>query len=253
MSRYALLLAYDGGGFAGWARQIGLRTAAAECDAAFLRLGEPDARIEAASRLDAGVHACGQVAHVDCARAWPTGELARALDHQLAADIACLGAARVADDWDASLAAQGKAYRYRLDIGAQRDPLRHRSHWRPSLPLDRFLLESAAAEIESTTDFTAFARAGDHRTEFTTRLQRIRWQIDDDEAVVTVVGDRFAYRLVRGLVGAMVGVAAGTWPIDDLRRACRGQTGDVSRQVAPPQGLYLEAVDYDPQPEWIET
>src|SRR3954468_4066245 len=132
MPRYALLLAYDGTAFAGWWRQPGARTVAGELDAAFARLGEPAAAPVGASRTDAGVHAEGQVAHVDLARAWRPRALADALARQLPDDVACLGVAPVADDWPAVHEVRPKTYRYALAVGAVRDPFwAARFAWRP--------------------------------------------------------------------------------------------------------------------------
>lgn len=250
MPRYALRLRYDGSAFAGWAVQAGRRTAGGEVLAALARLGETPDRLHGASRLDAGVHALAQVAHVDLARAWPADALAHALDHHLPPDLACTGVAAVGPDFDACRDPLGKTYRYRLDTGRLRDPLRHRSHWRPPLPLDDGLLAAGARLLAGCHDFAAFARSDDHREDFTCTLDAVAWDGLGDERTCHVAGDRFPYHLVRSLVGAMVSVAAGQHHLDDLAAAVAGRCGGVAAQVAPAGGLALALVRYPREPAW---
>ena len=252
MPRLALLLAYDGTAFAGWWRQPELRTVAGELDAAFARLGEPAAEAVGASRTDAGVHARGQTAHVDCSRAWEPAVLARALARHLPADVVCRGVATVAGDWHAVHAARGKTYRYRLDIAKQPDPfLAPRIAWRPpyAVPLDA--LRAAAAHLPGSHDFSAFARRGEYRDDLACELSAVTWYDRGDYRICRVRGTRFAYRLVRSLVGGMVATAQGTVSISDWQAALTGQDSPAAHQQAPAHGLCLERVHYATPPAWI--
>jgi len=241
MPRYALLLAYHGAGFAGFWRQAGRRSVGGELDAALERLGESGAAPESASRTDAGVHARGQVAHVDLARDWQPEALHRTLDHQLPADGACRSVAPVA---------LAKTYRYTLEVAAQRDPLRSDRCWRPPGALDRDRLEQATHRVAATSDFAGFARRGDHRDDWRCPLDAIAWDERDGCLVATLTGRRFAYRLVRSLVGAMVAVANGRCDLAALDRSLAGETGPAGAQQAPARGLCLEAIRYATPPEW---
>ena len=248
MPRYALLLAYDGSGFDGFWRQPGHRTVGAVLDEALQRLGESGSP-EPAARTDAGVHARGQVAHVDCSRHWDAAELQSALDHQLPADCACHGAAEVDSAWLAQQAT-AKTYRYDLEIAPQRDPLRAPRVWRPPAGLNLHALEQAARWIKECEDFIAFARRGDHRDDHRCQISTLRWEHTGDLMRCVITANRFTYRLVRSLVGCMVAYATGAVSQDELVAAVAGKPSPAAEQQAPARGLTLLAVRYARQPDW---
>lgn len=251
MASLALMLAYDGSGFAGWWRQPDQRTVAGELDAAFARIGEPGAAPVGASRTDAGVHARGQVAHAALARAWEPRSLLRALAEQLPPDLACVAAAPVGADWNAAHAAVGKTYSYRIDAGVVADPFAHRTAWRPPFRLDLAALQAAAAPIAGRRDWRAFARRGEAREDTVRTITRVAWRAERDALLCEIDGDGFIYRLVRSLVGAMVAVAHGGCPAGELERALAGEATGASQQQAPAHGLCLERVRYAPEPAWV--
>jgi tRNA pseudouridine38-40 synthase len=250
MPAYALRLAYDGGDFAGWARQSDRRNVAGALDAALARLGEPAAAARGASRTDAGVHARGQVARVALARAWAPAELARALARHLPDDLACGAVAAVADAWD-PLENAGKTYSYRIDNGAVADPFARRTAWRPPFRLDPTALAAAAAAIPGRRDWRAFARRGETRQDAVRTVTACAWAAAGATLVCTVSGDGFTYRLVRSLVGAMVAVAQGGCHPEELARALAGEVTGAAAQQAPARGLCLERIAYVPEPDWI--
>jgi tRNA pseudouridine38-40 synthase len=250
MPRFALLISYDGSGFAGWWRQKDRRSVAGEFDAAFRRLGESHAAPVGASRTDAGVHARGQVAHVDCQRAWSVPVMLGALAGHLPGDCACRAVAPVDDTWHAVHAATGKTYTYVIDHGSIADPFLARFAWRPPFHLDLATLNSLAALVPGRRDWTAFSRRGDHRDETVRTLDRVAWHADQNRLICTVSGDGFTYRLVRSLVGAMVACAHGTCSRRDLERALTGTRTPASAQQAPAHGLCLEEVRYDQGLRW---
>ncbi|MDA3963591.1 MAG: tRNA pseudouridine synthase A [Planctomycetota bacterium] len=250
--RFALILAYDGGDFAGFWRQPGRRTVASVCDEAFARINEPEARVDPAARTDTGVHARGQVAHVDLARQWEPATLREALDHHLSSDCSCVAAARVSDTWQARDSV-AKTYRYRLDIGSPRSPFLARTSWRPPQALQHEDLYHAAELLLGQHDMRAFARRGDHRDNHLVTLTEVAWQLAAPELACTITGDRFTYRLVRSLVGAMVATACGACDLDQLRQALDGTPTDACRHQAPPRGLCLERVHYAHEPNWTLT
>jgi tRNA pseudouridine38-40 synthase len=255
MFPFALLLAYDGTGFAGWWRQPGLRTVAGTLDEALIRLGEPDAAPVGASRTDAGVHARGQVAHAILRRAWEPADLLAALAHQLPDDCRCLGVAPVAPDWHACHAATAKTYSYAIDTSAAGDAFRAAHAWRPPFRLDLAALQAASARIPGRRDWRAFVRRGDHREEdggTVRRIDRVQWRAEGDLLVCTVDGEGFIYRLVRSLVGAMTAVARGACSAADLDAALAGGDSPAGREQAPARGLCLERVHYAREPAWIQ-
>lgn len=251
MPRHALLIAYDGSAFAGWWRQKDRRSVAGELDAAFARLGEGSAAPVGASRTDAGVHARGQVAHVDLARDWSPVGLVAALASHLPTDCVCrAAAAAVGDDWHAVHNASGKTYSYTIDNGVVADPFLARTAWRPPFRLDVSGLHAAAALVPGDRDWSAFARRGDHRSDHRRRISDVAWRDDGGRLICTIAGDGFTYRLVRSLVGAMVACAHGTCAQDDLQRALSGERTPAAAQQAPAHGLCLEAVRYAQEPRW---
>ncbi len=248
--RVALLLAYDGSDFAGWWRQPGLRTVAGELDAACLRLGEGGAAAVGCSRTDAGVHAFGQVAHVDLQRPWEPSRFAQSLAAQLPADLGLRAVAPVAEGWHAVHDAVAKTYRYRLDAGAIPDPFARQYAWRTPFALRLEALQAAAAPIAGERDWRGFVRRGDAREDLVRHLTAVTWHADADQWIATVTGRGFAYRLVRSLVGAMVAVAQGHVAMDDLHRSLAGDDTPAGHQQAPACGLYLHDVQYAPAPGW---
>jgi tRNA pseudouridine38-40 synthase len=252
MPVFALRLAYDGGDYAGWAEQDGRLTVADEVAAACARLGEAAPAVQGASRTDAGVHARGQVARVTLARFTDPAEVARSLARQLPSDVVCTGVAAVGDAFDPVRNA-GKTYSYTIDNGVIGDPFLRGVRWRPPFRLDVGALNQVAALIPGRRDWQAFARRGETRTDAVRTIHACAWAAVGNTLVCTVSGDGFTYRLVRSLVGAMVAVAHGSCPLDDVARALAGETTAAAQQQAPAQGLCLERITYVPEPDWVET
>ena len=261
--RLRLDLAYDGSGFSGWAAQPGRRTVQTVIEDALLRvlrLTEP-ARLTVAGRTDAGVHATGQVAHLDLpATAWPgrtdpaadRGEqrVLRSLAGVLPPDVRVHGLAPAPPGFDARFSALWRRYRYRVaDSPATADPLRrHDTLWYPRpLAVDR--MNAAAARLLGEHDFAAFCRRREGATTVR-RLLRLGWARDDlGVAEATVVADAFCHNMVRAMVGALLAVGEGRrepdWPGQVLAAAVR----DGTVHVAPAHGLCLAEVRYPPAAE----
>jgi tRNA pseudouridine38-40 synthase len=253
--RLRLDLAYDGTEFAGWATQPGRRTVQRTVEDALglvLRLAEPP-RLTVAGRTDAGVHARGQVAHVDVpVVAWDTvPDPVRSLAGVLPRDVRVLAVAPAAAGFDARFSALARRYAYRIcDDPAGPDPLhRHELLWLRQRRLDLDRMSAASALLLGLHDFAAFCR---HRPDGTTirTLQALSWRRGPDGVVVgSVEADAFCHSMVRALVGALVAVGDGSrdvgWPAAVLTAGVR----DPAVQVVAPQGLTLEAVQYPPDDE----
>jgi tRNA pseudouridine38-40 synthase len=248
--RLRIDLSYDGSAFSGWAAQPGRRTVEDVVAAALgrvLRLPVPP-RLTVAGRTDAGVHARGQVVHVDVpAEAWSAASdraVAR-LAGLLPADVRVRAAGLAPDGFDARFSALWRRYAYRVcDDEAAADPLRrHETLWyfrRLDLPA----MNEAARALLGEHDFAAFCR----RREGATTIRALRaldWRRDDDGiAIATVVADAFCHNMVRALVGALLAVGEGRhppgWPATVLAAAVR----DPAVRVVAPHGLCLEEVGY---------
>lgn len=243
-------MAYDGTDFSGWAAQPDRRTVAGVLLGELERVfGTGNATgLTVAGRTDAGVHATGQVCHVDVpADAWaelaPT--LLRRLARLLPPDVRVPAVEPAPDDFDARFSALWRRYAYRVsDAPWGAPPLRARDTLAWPRPLDVHLLNAASAGLLGEHDFAAFCRRKEHAT--TVRaIGELSWRRDDDGIVVaTVRADAFCQAMVRSLVGALLTVGDGRrpvdWPAGLLSRKVRAD--EVT--VAPPHGLTLVAVGY---------
>jgi len=247
--RVRLDLAYDGTDFAGWATQPGLRTVQGQLEVALGTLARADQpRLTVAGRTDAGVHARGQVAHVDLAPAVADDPLLlRRLNGLLPLDVRVRRVARAPEGFDARFSAVWRRYRYRVaDGAAAADPLRRRDtlDWPRRLDLDT--LRAAGERLLGEHDFAAYCRRRPGATTVRAVLALTWDRRPDGVLVMEVTADAFCHSMVRSLVGALVSVGEGrrdvAWPAAQL--LLRERSGGVA--VAPPHGLCLQEVGYPP-------
>ena len=246
-------LSYDGTGFSGWAAQPGRRTVQGELTAALSTLLRVPVVLTVAGRTDAGVHAAGQVAHVDVPAArWAAiaGSMVRRLAGVLPRDVRVSTVAVAAPGFDARFSALRRRYVYRVtDAPWGADPLRRAD----TLAWPRRLSEAAMAEAATLLlgehDFAAFCRRRVGATTIRALLAFSVVREADGVVRIEVEADAFCHSMVRSLVGALIAVGEGrqpvTWPASLLRRTQRAD--DVT--VAPPHGLTLMAVEYPPDAE----
>ena len=224
--RIRLDLGYDGTGFTGWARQPGLRTVQGVLEDAmavvFRRSGSTP-RLVVAGRTDVGVHAIGQVAHVDLTRqqlGLLRGTLAKRLNGiaGLESDVQVFGSDPAPEGFDARFSALWRRYEYRIaDVHALRDP-RRRSHtlWEPR-ELDVDAMNAAAQSLLGLHDFASFCKPREGATTIRT-LQAFTWHRDEHGVLLArLQADAFCHSMVRALVGACVDAAADVVPLRDAR------------------------------------
>ncbi len=258
--RLRLDIAYDGTDFAGWAAQAGQRTVAGVLEERLSLVFRTPVRLFAAGRTDAGVHATGQVAHVDIPatavpNAYPRASrrdapeflpLVRRLARFLPPDVRVLAVTRAAAGFDARFSALRRHYAYRLSTapyGVEPHNARYITAWPRELSVDDMV--AAARTLVGLHDFAAFCR---HREGATTirDLQRLDVVRDRDLITAHVSADAFCWSMVRSVVGALLAVGAGRrspqWCASLLKvgRRC----SDVA--AAPARGLTLVGVDYPP-------
>ncbi|OBJ74005.1 tRNA pseudouridine(38-40) synthase TruA [Mycobacterium sp. 1274756.6] len=262
-TRLRLDLAYDGTEFAGWAVQAGRRTVAGVLEDALATIFRTPLRLYGAGRTDSGVHATGQVAHVDVPTAalpyayprHPRPEqpeflpLLRRLARFLPADVRVRRIGRAPNGFDARFAALRRHYRYQLTTAAHgADPLQARYVTAWPRQLDVAAMSAAAQPLLGLHDFAAFCR---HRPGATTirDLQRLDFDRDGDLVCAHVSADAFCWSMVRSLVGALLAVGEG-------RRSaqwCAALLDEPKRSsafaAAPAHGLTLVGVDYPPDDE----
>jgi len=245
-------VAYDGTNFSGWAAQRDRRTVAGVLTEALLRLFPAVDSLTVAGRTDAGVHATGQVCHVDVPadRWWQlTATIVRRLAAVLPADVRVSAVREVPPSFDARFSALARRYEYRVsDAPHGVDPLRRRETLAWPRPLDVGALNAASARLCGEHDFAAYCRRKESATTIRT-LRRLDWRRTPDGVLVaTVEADAFCQAMVRSLVGALLAVGDGRrpveWPATLLSRRARAD----QVVVAPPHGLTLVAVDYPEDP-----
>ncbi len=252
--RWRLDLAYEGTDFSGWARQEGLRTVQGELEAwltRILRLTEPPALV-CAGRTDAGVHARGQVAHVDldpAAVAEPEALVGR-LNRVLPGDLVVSAMTPAPEGFDARFSALWRRYAYRLSDGAPVDPLQRRQVTVLRRGVDLGRVNAAAASLLGLRDFGAFCRPRDGATTVRTLLELHAERVASGPLTgvvdVTVRADAFCHSMVRALVGALVEVGSGRRDQAWLEAVAAAGVRDSTVPVLPPAGLTLEEVGYPP-------
>jgi len=255
--RIRLDLAYDGTDFHGWAAQPRLRTVQGELEAALataLRVAEVP--VVCAGRTDTGVHARGQVAHLDVAETDlaasagrsqdpPTEALVRRLNGILPADVRVRRAVVAAEGFDARFSALWRRYAYRVaDAPEVLDPLtrRHVLAWSRPLDLDR--MNAASSDLVGHHDFASFCKRREGATTVRTLLD-LSWARDaDGVAVATVRADAFCHSMVRALVGCLLAIGEGRRPVTWAAEQLAARRRDPGVSVAHAHGLALEEVAY---------
>ena len=271
-ARLRLDLSYDGTGYHGWAAQPGHPTVEGELERALAQIARVPLRVTVAGRTDSGVHARGQVCHLDVPRSIlatlpgrsdrrPEEALVTRLAGVLPRDIVVHAAREVPLEFDARFGALWRRYRYRLSDGpATHDPLR-RDVLRHRRPLDVEAMNRASRTLLGEHDFLSFCRPREGATTIRT-LRELSWErpgagrADEGLIVATVIADAFCHHMVRSLVGAMIGVGEGTARHRLARQRPRGphpgaatRDGIGSAPICPPQGLTLDHVAYPPDEE----
>ena len=245
MPRYKLLIEYDGAPFCGWQIQADQVTVQGVLTAAVAALSGEHALVQGAGRTDAGVHARGQVAHVDLTRDWATDTIRDALNaHLRPHPVAVLSAERVGDGFNARTSAIKRHYRYVI-VNRRADLTLARGHaWRIPRPLDVAAMHAAAQRLVGKHDFTTFRSTECQAKSPLKTLDRLDVVREADRVVVLASARSFLHNQVRSMVGSLATVGDGKWSADDLARALEARDRTACGQVAPPDGLYLMQVDY---------
>lgn len=253
MPRYALKIEYLGTPFAGWQRQSGLASVQGALEAALLRLDPGPHNVAAAGRTDAGVHAWGQVAHCDLGRDWDPFRLSEALNHHLRPHpVAVTACAAVPPGWHARFSAVERGYLYR--ILQRRAPLALSAGraWRVGRRLDAGAMAEGAAHLLGRHDFTTFRSAMCQAHSPVRTLDRLDLvRLDGPEGPEIHVAARarsFLHNQVRSMVGSLERVGAGAWEPSRIAAALAARDRAACGPVAPPDGLHLAHVRYDPDP-----
>ncbi len=241
-----LILAYDGTDFHGWQRQERVRTAQGALEDVLRRVLRHPLGVCGASRTDTGVHARGQVATVRTTSPVPTENLARAVGHHLPADLALRHVREVPADFHPGRDAVSKLYRYRIYNADQRPvvDLAARYTWHVWYPLDLEMLRAAAAALVGRHDFAGFQSQGSPRASTVRTIHRMHVERRGREVWIDVEGDGFLYNQVRNMVGTLVEIGRGRWPVTRVSEILAQCDRTLAGPTAPPQGLCLQWVRY---------
>jgi tRNA pseudouridine38-40 synthase len=245
MPRYRLLIEYDGTPFAGWQLQANGTSVQGALTAALEAFCGERAHVQGAGRTDAGVHALGQVAHVDLTKEADPETVRDALNaHLRPHPVAVLSVEIVAEDFDARFSARRRHYLYRI-VNRRADLALDRSRaWRIARPLDAPAMQIAAQHLVGKHDFTTFRAAECQAKSPVKTLERLDVERSGDELRVAAVARSFLHHQVRSMVGSLALVGKGKWQPDDVARALAARDRSACGPVAPPDGLYLVKVDY---------
>lgn len=234
-----MTIEFDGMGYAGWQIQPNKHTVQGLMEKAAAKVFGDDITIYGCSRTDAGVSARNYIANFFCSPKLLVSRIPAALNHYLPEDIFVKKAEVVADDFHARYSARAKIYSYYIILG--RSPLRRRFAWEFPETLNISRLKIGMSIFIGTRDFSRFCFVNSGNGVCTVKSMSVKSH--NDEIVITINGDRFLYKMVRRIVGALVAYASGRITKRDIRRALAGKSHKPFLTV-PPQGLVLERVIY---------
>jgi tRNA pseudouridine38-40 synthase len=245
MPRYKLTIEYDGTPFRGWQVQNDDLTVQGALQAAARALSGEDVLVYGAGRTDAGVHALGQVAHLDLTKAFRADQVRDGLNaHLRPHPIGVLAVEIVDQSFEARFSAIRRHYRYRIvnrradlaiDLGRA---------WRVPKPLDTGEMHRAAQCLVGKHDFTTFRAMECQAKSPEKTLEALEVARDGENVTVTTSARSFLHHQVRSMVGSLVWVGEGRWSAGDLKAALEARDRAACGPVAPPEGLYLVRVDY---------
>jgi tRNA pseudouridine38-40 synthase len=247
MPRYALTLEYDGGPFCGWQRQADRPSVQQALEEAVVRFCGESTAVHGAGRTDAGVHALGQVAHLDLAREVQLDTLRNALNYHLRpAPIMVLKAAAVADDFHARFSARARHYRYRIVNRPAPLALERDRAWFVPGRLDSEVMHEAAARLLGRHDFSSFRSALCQAKSPVKTLDSLTVTRHGTHIEFAIRARSFLHHQVRNMVGTLKLIGQGRWPVERIEAVLAACNRATAGPTAPACGLYLVRVDYEP-------
>ena len=246
MPRYRLTIEYDGGPFNGFQAQIDQPTVQGALETAIAAFCGETVRVHAAGRTDTGVHASGQVIHVDLARDWPAATVMNALNaHLMRLPIVVLDACVSDETFHARFSARGRLYLYRIIDRPGPAALERGRVWHVKATLDTEAMHAAAQVLVGLHDFTTFRDAACQAKSPIKTLDIATVRRTGEDIRIVFAARSFLHRQVRSMVGSLVEVGKGRWTAADLAAALAAADRAACGPVAPATGLYLTGVDYE--------
>lgn len=247
MPRYRLLVEYDGTPYVGWQRQENGPSAQGALEKAVLSLTGETVSIRGAGRTDSGVHARGQVAHVDLARDWQPDKLRNALNAHLGMAgeaVAVIEARQAPPDFDARFSALRRHYLYRIIARPAPLALEANRAWWVTKTLDADVMHAAAQRLVGHHDFTTFRSVHCQALSPVKTLDRLDVTRTGDLIEIRATAQSFLHNQIRSFAGTLKMAGEGKWTPDDVQAALEARDRKACGPVAPPQGLYFMQVDY---------
>lgn len=241
---FKAIIAYDGSPFFGWQKTKTGPSVQETLENTLSQLTQETVSVEAASRTDRGVHAEGQVVSFALNRTWPTSKLIRGANAILPPEIRILQIEEKEDSFHSTLNARGKEYHYRICLGEVQNPIHRLYSWHFHYPLDLEKMKKGAADLIGTHDFTTFANEPEENPTCTLNAIQITL-LPDHRLQISILGDRFLYKMVRTLVGTLAYIGCGKLPDDSIPHLLRSTDRTLAGMTAPALGLYLHRVLYD--------
>jgi len=245
MPRYRLLIEYDGRPFHGFQAQADLPSVQGSLERAIRKFCGEELRVNAAGRTDTGVHATGQVCHIDLAKDWPADTVRNALNFHLMPDpVSVLATEVVEADWHSRFSATGRRYRYRILNRMSPPALDQGRVWHVKKPLDAAAMHAAAQVLVGHHDFTTFRDLACQAKSPMKTLDVANVFREGEEVILEFASRSFLHRQVRSMTGTLAEVGIGRWTKDDVREALEARDRRACGPVAPAEGLYLTGVSY---------
>ncbi len=245
-------MAYDGSAFHGFAENAGVPTVAGRLRIALEQVLQHPVELTCAGRTDTGVHAHGQVVTFDSDRVPSEAALRDSLNALVGPEVAVRRVDRVAGDFDARFSARWRRYRYHVLTGAVPDPFLAGTSWWVREPLEVDAMDVAAQVVVGEHDFSSFCRRprtdpSEPAVSLVRRVHHARWSAPGEDRVATfeILASAFCHQMVRSIVGALVAVGRGRLDAEGLVALLAARDRSGAPNLAPPHGLFLDAVGYD--------
>lgn len=245
MARFKLTLEYDGTPFSGWQRQEGVPTVQKTVETAFLDFLGESVTVWGSGRTDAGVHAKGQVAHVDVFKEYSAFSIQGAINKRLRKTSICLiNVVEVPSDFHARFSATSRAYEYKILNRRAPSPLEQNKVWRITPPLSVEAMREAAAYLIGHHDFTSFRDSRCQAASPLKTLDRLVVEREGDIVLIKACARSFLHHQVRNIVGTLIPVGKGEWPPEKVKEILEAKDRRCAGPTAPACGLYLTMVGY---------
>lgn len=245
MPRYRLLVEYDGRPYRGFQAQAVLPSVQGALERAVKAFSGEEIRVGAAGRTDTGVHATGQVVHVDLVRDWPAETVRNAMNAHLRPEpISILSAEIAVGDWHSRFSAIGRRYRYRI-LNREGPPALDQGRvWHVKKPLDAAAMHDAAQVLVGLHDFTTFRDMACQAKSPVKNLDVATVTREGQEVILEFAARSFLHRQVRSMTGTIAEVGVGRWTKAEVQAALEARNRQACGPVAPAEGLYLTGVTY---------